>query len=177
MGTDKSLLKYHQLPQRYHLYGMLQALCEKVFISCNATQVEGMDPSFHIIPDLTEYAQCGPISGLLSAFSMFPGKDLLVTGCDYPFISYEEMERFYASVMPGVLAAAFYDERSQHYEPLLGFYAAASAPLLKEQFTEEQYSIQYFLQRRHAQTYIPVSPNTMLGVNTMEEYEAARLLL
>ena len=43
MGTDKSRIIYHEKEQQYHVYEMLQLICEDVFISCNKEQQAFID--------------------------------------------------------------------------------------------------------------------------------------
>ena len=94
MGTDKSMLQYYNKPQRYHVYDMLLPFCEKVFISCSKQQAETVEAGYHVIPDDERYCNIGPIAGLLTAFTQFPKKNILLIGCDYPFLKATELEIF-----------------------------------------------------------------------------------
>src|SRR5688572_22170139 len=78
MGTDKSLLVYHDKPQRYHVCEMLGSFCEKVFISCNEKQADSMQDGHDFIIDLPAFHNTGPMAGLLTAYSTYPGKNFLV---------------------------------------------------------------------------------------------------
>jgi molybdopterin-guanine dinucleotide biosynthesis protein A len=142
MGTDKSLLTYHKVPQRYHLCEMLQPFCEQVFLSFNDVQVN--DSSWQTLPDLPEYENCGPVAALLTAFTHFPDKDFLIAGCDYPFLKDRDIaDLLSASKNCGTIT--FYNECEGLYEPLLGYYSCNDADALKEMHALRQYSLQTFL--------------------------------
>ena len=65
------------------------------------------------------YKNIGPMAALLTAFVQYPQADLLVTGCDYPFISGKDVKEFLTSVKEKKIATAFYNNEQQLYEPLL----------------------------------------------------------
>ena len=90
-GVDKSMLQYYNKPQRYHLYDMLGPFCEKVFISCNEDQWKNIDKDYSFLADDSLYINTGPIAALLSAFNRFPDKNILLTGCNYPFLTMEDL--------------------------------------------------------------------------------------
>ena len=62
MGMDKSLLVYHQKSQSYHMYEMLDLLCDKVFVSCNKKQASAIPDDYEKIIDLELYQNIGPIA-------------------------------------------------------------------------------------------------------------------
>ena len=130
MGTDKSLLLYHDKPQRYHLYDMLQPFCENVYISCNKEQAMNMEPGYDLLPDHPSYSNIGPMAALLSAFKEFPQKNILFIGCDYPFLNVVDL-RLFAGYCHTDTAISFYNEKENIYEPLLAWYPCSSAGVLK----------------------------------------------
>lgn len=176
MGIDKSLLIYHSKPQRYHIYEMLSIVCAKVAISCNESQAGGMLPGYEFITDLPAFTGCGPIAGILSAFETTGNKDLLVIGCDYPFITMEAIHDFLA-VIDYTKAAAFFNETTDHYEPMLAYYPAASYETLANRYANNQYSLQQFLFSVKATQHIPLDKNIITGVNSPQEYENARTVI
>ena len=113
MGTDKSMLQYYKKPQRYHVYDMLLPLCEKVFISCNAQQANSIAEGYDFIKDAPAYNDIGPMAALLSAFTLHPHKNLLLIGCDYPFLKTAELERF--SLLCKEVPASFYNNKAVIY--------------------------------------------------------------
>ncbi len=180
MGRDKSLLIYYEKPQREHVFEMLHSICSKVFISCNAGQYAGMDNKDNkhsAIPDMKLYKNTGPMAALLTAFSYFPDKDFIVCGCDYPFISVIELKDFLSSLKTNRIASAFYNGEEDLYEPLLAFYTSECSSLLKKQYMEKNYSLQYFLKSVEAEKYYPVDLNLLKSADTPEEFAKARTLI
>jgi molybdopterin-guanine dinucleotide biosynthesis protein A len=173
MGTDKGLLNYHGKIQCYYVYEILNHYCEHTFISCNASQLTTIDKTYPAIEDNVFFKNTGPIAGLLTAFDKFPGKDLIVIGCDYPFLDNNEVGRFVTSIKANAVASAFYDDAQQYYQPVLAWYSSSATPLLLEQFGQKKYSLQHFLRQVNADRYIPQNRKSMLSVDTEEAKERA----
>ena len=168
MGVDKSLLAYHNIPQRYHLYEMMSGICDKTFISCNLSQLKEMDEAYQAIVDLPGYSSIGPMGALLTAFSHFPQKDFLVLGCDYPFLTKDVLLDFSGSLNEKEVAAAFYKQKERLYEPTLAWYSHQSVQGLMKMFNEKIYSLQYFLRSVGAHQYLPVDAKTTISIDTRE---------
>ncbi len=176
MGTDKSMLTYHNKPQRYHLYEMLQPFCEKVFISCNAKQVNDMEQGYNFLPDLHAYTNIGPMAALLTTFEQYPINDLLVIGCDYPFLTGNDLYSF-LSCCNGETSAAFYNESEDIYEPLIAYYHYNAVKRLEEMYLKSQYSLQQFLKNEHATKFYPGNKKSIIGINTMADFVGTKELI
>jgi molybdopterin-guanine dinucleotide biosynthesis protein A len=175
MGRDKSMLQYHQKPQRYHLYDMLLPFCEQVFISCNAMQVNTIEDGYAFIQDADSFSDIGPMAALLSAFTKFPKKNMLLAGCDYPFITLAHLAGFSANCKE--LPAAFYNEQAYIYEPMLAWYPASSFEKLKAMHGNNQFSLQHFLNDNKAVKYYPSNKNAIASVDTVEDFNKAVMQL
>lgn len=173
MGTDKSQLVYFNKPYRYELYEMLTSFCERVFISCNADQVSEINTAYSTIQDMPAFGNIGPMSALLSAFDQFPGKDLFVIGCDYPFITNVELKAFINAIKPAGLATAFYNPDSEFYEPLLAYYDHKANEELLRMHANNEFSLQYFLNSNNAGKFIPENLPCMRSVNSFAAYQEA----
>lgn len=171
MGTDKSLLLYHDKPQRYHLYDMLQPFCENVFISCNKEQALNMEPGYDLLPDHPSYSNIGPMAALLSAFKEFPGKNILFIGCDYPFLNAVDL-RLFAGYCHTDTAISFYNGQENIYEPLLAWYPCSSAEVLKNMEKSGEYSLQHFLKASGAVKFAPANKRSMTSIDTHEDFIA-----
>lgn len=169
MGTDKSMLKYFGKPQRYHAYNLLNPLCEKVVISCNAGQIDTMEPGYSFLPDFTEYDNMGPVAALLTAFSQFPGKHILLVGCDYPFLTKEELTNF-SSLCNTATPAAFFNEEMNCFEPMLAWYPSHSFSTVKKMVSNGQFSLQYFLKENNSAKYYPNEKTCIKSVDTLNEF-------
>ncbi len=171
MGTDKSLLTYFQKPQRYHIYDMLQQICDTAFISCNQTQVGNMQPGYNFIVDSQKYLGAGPLTGLLSAFEKFPNNDFLVVGCDYPFINLNDLKNLISVGKKQSIASCLSNhQQPKHYEPLLALYKSSCSNMLFKMFSAGQHSLNQFLIQVNANQIITTNPKATHSINTMEEF-------
>jgi len=173
MGVDKSRLVYHGREQRYFMYDLLTPYVEKVFISCNETQRAGIDEKYNCVQDGEPYRDLGPVAALLSAWEQYPGNNLLLAGCDYPFLSSEEWQRFMETIKPGE-PAAFYNEEANLYEPLLAYYPASLSGTVFTMYKEGQHSLQQLLKRQDANKYFPRDKAAIRSVDTSLQYEQAK---
>ncbi|GGH44679.1 hypothetical protein GCM10007423_43050 [Dyadobacter endophyticus] len=176
MGTDKSLLVYYQKPQYEHVADLLAPLCERVILCCNAEQHKTFRTGYPKLTDMPKFGGAGPMSGLLTAFETFPGNDFLVAGCDYPYLTTTDLANFLHDTDKDLTAAAFYNQNA-FYEPLLGWYSRSAGNALLKTFENGSRSLQRFLQAEKAGKYRPMSEQTMLSVDTMEDFRAVKQAL
>lgn len=175
MGTDKSMLQYYDKPQRYHLYDMLLPFCEKVFIACNAEQVNNIDAGYDFIEDAPLYSDIGPMAALLTAFTLHPKKNLLLIGCDYPFLTTAELDIF--SMLCKDIPASFYNKEAVIYESMLAWYPFTCFDELKCMFDAKQFSLQQLLRKNDAIKYVPTNTNSIKSIDTMEAFTQTNKLL
>lgn len=171
MKEDKSFLNYHGKAQCYHVSDMLQRICAGSFISCNAQQSPLIDKKYKKLEDLDKYAHQGPATGVLTAFSNHPLKDFLVVGCDYPLLSEVEIRHFLANIPTGSVAAAFYDEHDQCYQPVVAWYSSEAGSLFVKSTENEKYSLKRLLESVNAFKHLPLDPALLLSVDTREASE------
>jgi molybdenum cofactor guanylyltransferase len=168
MGTDKSMLQYYDKPQRYYVYDKLLPFCEKIFISCNAAQADKIEAPCNFIKDDEIYGNIGPMAALLTAFTQYPNKNILLIGCDYPFLKAEALETF--SNQCKDLPAAFYNKEEEIYDPMLAWYPFTSFAKLKTMFNGKQFSLQHFLTDNKAIKYLPFDVNSIKSIDTREAF-------
>ena len=171
MGTDKSMLQYHNKPQRYHVYEMLLPFCDSVFISCNAEQALDMAAGYHYMPDDATFSHIGPIGALLTAFYKNPDKHILLIGCDYPFLQATELEIF--STHCKDRPVSFYNAAADIYESMIAWYPNTCFEELKNMFKAKELSLQHLLRKTNAVKYIPSTQNSITSIDTREGYEQA----
>jgi molybdopterin-guanine dinucleotide biosynthesis protein A len=177
MQKDKAFINYHGEPQVYYAYRMLQPFCTEVFISCSADQLQKIDNSFNTLPDDENFRNRGPAAALLTAITFHPDKNFLMLGCDYPFLSDDEFSRFAAVVDNKTFAAAFFNNETQLYEPLIAYYAQQAAKQFLEHHSSEAISLQQFLVRNNALKYYPQNALSFKSVDAPEQEADAHLLL
>jgi molybdenum cofactor guanylyltransferase len=177
MGEDKSMLRYHDKPQCYHVYDMLLPFCENVFLSCNTRQEKQFDPSYQVLVDDPLYENSGPISALLTAMKKYPRQHLLLIACDHPFLTEMDIRSFIDLIGDGTQPAAFFNELAALYEPLLGYYPSTSVSLLSQQYEKSDYSLQFFLKQSGAIKFYPSNLACMISVDTTQAFFDARAIL
>ena len=177
MGSDKSMLIYHNEPQAYHLFHLLKQHFTHVYLSCNKQQAINFDRSYPTITDEEIYSDIGPMAALLSTWTSFPGKSILVVGCDYPFIAAKDLLKLHSSFTKNKFTNAYFNEDQNIYEPLLACYSCDCYPDLLSQFQAGNYSLQFFLKRINAQKIAPQDAGTIQSIDTPEAYEKAKNLL
>jgi molybdenum cofactor guanylyltransferase len=177
MGTDKSLLTYYNKPQRYHVYDMLLPFCEKVFISCNKLQMNTIEEGYSFLEDYAACNNIGPMAALLTAFKKFPEKNMLLIGCDYPFLTLTDLQQFSTNCAGEDTPVAFYNEQEGLYEPLLAWYPYQSFAELKKMFDANQYSLQHFLKDNGAIKFYPQNKNCITSIDTNEACIKAKGLI
>lgn len=169
MGVDKSTLEYFGKPQCYHVYDSLLPFCEKAFISCNRLQSDTIKPGYTFITDLPQYEYIGPMAAVLSAFTEFPDKNVLLVGCDYPFLTIDELQQFSTYCKNGN-PVGFYNAVAELYEPLLAFYPYHSFTGLKKMFDEKKYALQHYLKKSDAAKYLPLNKKSMQSIDTEADF-------
>ena len=163
------MINYHGQPQWQYVYSILEPLCEQTIISCNAEQSHIIPELYSTLIDLPEYADAGPMTALLSAFALHPNKNFLVVACDYPLIGHSELRSFIDAASTARVAAAFFDDKENVYQPVLAWYASSAAPLLKLRYANKQFSLLRFLEDEHATKYIPRNSSVIQSIDTPEE--------
>jgi molybdenum cofactor guanylyltransferase len=169
MGEDKCFLNYHGKAQCYYVYDMLQKFCSETFISCNADQSTVIDRNFKTLEDIDSYANKGPATGVLTAFSAYPDKDFLVIACDYPLLAENDISHFLESFPANSVAAAFYDDYEQCYHPVIAWYSSEAGALLMQSSQNAHFSLKSLLQSTNAYKHSPVNPSSLMGVDTKED--------
>lgn len=160
MGIDKALIDYHGLPQYQYLHHLLSNFCEQTFVSYH-TELDA--PT---LLDSPEYAESGPIAGLLTAFD-FDETDWLVVAIDYPMISKKELELLIHS--ESELATVMYHSETNFYEPYLGLYRKKFKSILLENYKKNQLSLQRILQENRIEKAIPENLESLKSINSLEE--------
>lgn len=145
MGRDKALISYHKKPQYAHVAGLMERLCPDVFISCNQQQKEAFSEYYQTIVDSATFENAGPLTAVLTAFETIKDAALLVTGCDYPYFTYNDMLALIQAREPGIDVVCYRNQDTGFEEPLLAVYEQQCAPLLLQYYNEGHTSLRHFL--------------------------------
>ena len=174
MGEDKGLITYHDLPQREHLYHLLNEVCEQTFLSIRKDQEKEIPNTFNTIIDKDDFR--GPYNGLLSAHIAHPEVAWLVLACDLPLMDKKALQELIAARNTEKIASAFADATNPLPEPLCAIWEPEA---LKQ-------SIAYleagngscprkFLINADVNLVFPEHKQVLLNANSKAEYNEALL--
>jgi molybdopterin-guanine dinucleotide biosynthesis protein A len=174
MGEDKGLITYHDLPQREHLYHLLNEVCEQTFLSIRKDQEKEIPNTFNTIIDKDDFR--GPYNGLLSANIAHPEAAWLVLACDLPLMDKKALQELIAARNTEKIASAFADATNPLPEPLCAIWEPEA---LKQ-------SIAYleagngscprkFLINADVNLVFPEHKQVLLNANSKAEYNEALL--
>jgi molybdopterin-guanine dinucleotide biosynthesis protein A len=177
MGQDKSVIKWHGNPQRYFIADLLEGLCEDVFISCRAEQVDEIDNHYKTLPDA--YENTGPLAGILSAFKAHPDRAWLVVACDLPLLDKPTLEYLIQHRDAHSIATTFKSPHDGLPEPLITIWEPTSQPVLlsflQDGFTCPRKAL--IRNEERVKILTPPTPHALMNANTPEDAEAVRRLL
>ncbi len=170
MGTDKSMLNYHGQAQRYNLYDILNNLCDRVFISCNAEQAATIPDKYFVIVDDEQYGDIGPMVALLTAFDRHPEASFLVVGCDYPYLQEEELKRLIEVSLQANKSTCLYNIEHKNSEPLLSVYHNDTKVYLQKNFKLNQLSLRRFLDEISVHIIEPLNYMSIISIDNLQAY-------
>ncbi len=178
MGEDKSMINYHGLPQRYHLYALLQPFCDEVLLSCNNSQLTEILPGYNYLLDDEMFLKIGPMAALLTAHQKYPEASFLLIGCDYPNLQARDLEELVQQREENLDALCYYNLGRQHGEPLLAIYEHACFRELKKYHSNAQHSLKHFLGSLNTRYLLPAKCKSVASIDTPEQrVECIRELL
>lgn len=176
MGEDKGLIYYHELPQREHLYRLLDEVCDRTFLSVRRDQLNEIPKNFETIIDKNLYK--GPYNGLLSAHIEYPEVAWLVLACDLPLLDKEALLELIDSRDCGKMASAFANVENPLPEPLCAIWEPEA---LKRSTTYLEAGNgtcpRKFLINADVHLVFPTRKEVLLNANSRSDYEEALLKL
>ncbi len=170
MGSDKSMLNYHGIPQRYYIYEMLKSFCDNIYISCNRNQIEDIEPGYSYLVD--DYEKLGPMTALIRAYKEAE-TTWLVIGCDYPYIKETDIALLVKSRDKSCTATTYYNSELNIPEPLLAIYEKVCGEFLIKDYQDGDYSLKQFLTTQKVHFVQPKNAQIIKSVNTQKEFEEA----
>ena len=172
MKQDKASLEYHGKKQSVAAFELLSSLCEKVFISNRKDQAnDDGQKNFLQIHDLPIYEGIGPMAGILSAMTQYPGVAWLILACDLPFVDKKTLEYLIKHRNPQKVATAFISTADNLPEPLCAIYEPHSQDLAITFFNTGKTCPRKFLINSDVELLKQPDPKALINVNTPQEYE------
>jgi molybdopterin-guanine dinucleotide biosynthesis protein A len=177
MGHDKGTIGWHGMEQRYYMAGLLESVCNDVFISCRAEQQSEIDSRYKILPD--SYSGSGPLIAILSAFRAQPNAAWLVTACDLPLLDATTLQYLVAQRDASAMATTFESPFDKLPEPLITIWEPASVQILESFFSDNFTCPRKVLIRNSDRVKIltPPNPDALMNANTPEDAEKVRQVL
>lgn len=173
MGMDKGNISYHGLPQREYLYNMLEAFCERTFLSIRADQHPGIPAGIDVIVDNDDFR--GPFNGIMSAHKLYTDAAWLVLACDLPLINADTISQLTSFRAPGRDATALATRESGLPEPLAAIWEPHGlAKAMVHLANTESSCPRKFLLRSDTALLFPESDLLLSNANSPMEYEEIR---
>ncbi|MEO0510237.1 MAG: molybdenum cofactor guanylyltransferase [Verrucomicrobiota bacterium] len=174
MGRDKALLSYGgERTQLERSASLLSAVCKKTFISLRREQHFDLPPGTDVIYDSVDEV-AGPLCGILSAMAAHPEANWLVVACDLPKLKKETLQRLVSSYhLHSENLIAYKSKHGDLPEPLCAIYPSGKGGELLALAREiGRFSIRELLIIKKARLIDQDDPESLININTNEEYEA-----
>src|SRR5690606_25938448 len=170
MGTDKGLLKYHNIPQRLYIYNLLDEFCENVYVSIRQDQQMEFESNLPYIVDHNNYS--GPFNGLMSAYSKDPYKAWLVLACDMPLVDRDAIIRLVNKRATSQRATVYKAMDKDFPEPLFAIWEPQGLRAAQDYLkTGHSCSPLRFLVESNVEIVNPLSDEILLNVNHTKDYQ------
>jgi len=177
MGRDKATLSYHGQNQLERTAALLGGVCDEVFISCQAEQIESFTTSANIPAIADSYLDMGPLGGLLSAQRQRPDAAWLVAACDFPLLDEAAIAELTEARNPFRFATAFAAGDRDRPEPLLTIYEPKSRRRLLEAHAAGNNSLRSFLRSNRVELVEPRDPSALFNANDPDAFDKARRMM
>lgn len=173
MGGDKAALRYGGRPQLQRACELLDAVCERIFVSVRHEQRD--DPTRAGLPQIVDlHNDIGPIAGIAAAQTRHPEAAWLVMACDLPFVSGPTLRYLIAHRDPSRLATVFRSTHDGLPEPLCAIWEPSSHAAVKDWIAAGKQCPRKLLLNSSVALLDQPEPGALDNVNTPEEYRAAQ---
>lgn len=167
MGMDKAFISYHGSPQFMHTTQLIKPLCSNVFISCNTNQKQILESGLPIIEDELDFANLGPLTGLLSYYRKENNTPVLLTGCDYPNTAIQTYLKLLHARDEETDVVCYRHPETGYDEPLLAVYESSALCKLNEWWSQGNQSLRLFLQTLNVKRLKPTNINEIKSFDYM----------
>jgi molybdopterin-guanine dinucleotide biosynthesis protein A len=172
MGTDKGLIAYHGIPQRDHLYQLLENSCDKTFMSIRKEQEAEISSTFNTIVDEDVFK--GPFNGILSAHKKYPDVAWLVLACDLPLIDEKSLRELIETRKGSADATAFAQKENPLPEPLCAIWEPKALKAAVTYLEQGNGSCpRKFLINNNTHLVFPKNAQVLMNANSEVEYKEA----
>jgi molybdopterin-guanine dinucleotide biosynthesis protein A len=174
MGQDKAALDYSGRSQLERVFGLLEPLVARCFVSVRSDQrADPLRMRFAQIVDAAPGLD-GPAAGILSAMRAHSGVAWLVVACDLPFLDAGTLQHLIARRDPTRPATCFRSSQNELPEPLCAIYEPAALAALEAFVDSGRNCPRKFLCESSALLLDQPHAQALDNVNTPIEFQAAR---
>ena len=166
MGTNKSALDYHGIPQKTFAKNILENNKLETYFS-----VQNTSENEHEISDT--FLNLGPFGGICSAFQTDPNAAWLVLATDLPFIDETVIQLLLEKRNPSKVATAIKGKGNEFVEPLITIYEPKAYPILL-QYLAQGYSCPRKMLINSDVEIVEIDASFIRNVNTPKEFELAK---
>ena len=166
MGTDKTILNYHGIPQKEFVKNLLKDKLSEVFYS-----VQSKSEKKNEIHDV--FLNLGPFGGICSAFQKDPNAAWLVLASDLPFVNDDLISLVLENRNPSKTATAIKGKNKDFPEPLITIYEP-KAYIKLLQYLAQGYSCPRKMLINSDVEIIEVDDAFIRNINTPEEFKEAK---
>jgi molybdopterin-guanine dinucleotide biosynthesis protein A len=168
MGSDKGLLEYHGVPHYEFLYGLLETICDRTFLSLRADQLDLAKGKEYIL-DRNQFR--GPFNGILSAHQVFPDATWLVLACDLPLMDATSLELMIENHSENNFATALATHKTGLPEPLAAIWTPQALKKAMEYLPGSESSCpRKFLLQNEIELVHPAHDDVLINANDKEEF-------
>jgi len=175
MGTDKSLIQYHGIPQREYMLKLIDALGIPVYLSCRPDQVGTINTNYPLLPD--RIMDLGPYGAILSALMSSPDSAWLVVATDLPLVSQETLKQLLPQRNPAKMATAFHNPATGFPDPLITLWEPKAYSVLLSFLSQGNSCPRKALINSDINLIEADDPRWLMNVNTPEDVDAVRASL
>lgn len=177
MGTPKALIDYHGMPQYQFLKQELEHIgLEGVLSVRNEQQFADLGSTQTYVCDAPEFANAGPMSGLLSAALQYPDKAIFLLGCDYAFVNKQHMILLLEAYKGYGKSCCLYHLEDNRPEALIAIYHPRDLQMIRQKFAGGEQSLRHYLSEADVVNIVPEHPNVLLSFDTPADLKGFEVL-
>ncbi len=170
MGADKSFKIYRGQYMFEKSAQVLKDLDMAVFISCRKDQAHRFS---EYTPLIDVHPSRGPLTGLISAFTLLPDFSLVVMPVDMPYLSAEFVSAFLLDERDPQSDATILCSVEKKIFPLPGIYERSIFPGLTKAYDDHVYSLRDILQEADVNyVMIDTLSHELKNFNTPEDWDS-----
>jgi molybdopterin-guanine dinucleotide biosynthesis protein A len=167
MGRDKAALTVEGRSLLERAVTLVDAVCDKTFVSVRQVTTEGERGRFAQIED--RHGGIGPADGIVSALLSEPASSWLVVACDLPRLSSSTLATLVAQRDVHYDATAFADANGLP-EPLCAIYEAASRDAMVAFLQRDLRCPRKMLLSMNTHLLAPAADDALANANTPEQW-------